>query len=92
MFGQINKITSLADKRDLLVELVRTDANTMPGCRSYMVALDSTDDTVIWVTEVWDNAEMQKASMSIPSVKASVEKAMPMIAGFETVATIIPIA
>ena len=33
---------------------------------------------------------LEKMSMDIPDVKASVEQAMPMIAGFETVATTIP--
>lgn len=49
---------------------------------------DSTD--IIRVTEVWENADMHAASLDLPDVKAAVEKAMPMIAGFETVAKTIP--
>lgn len=91
MFGQINKITAVAGKRDELVRLVLTGSDQMPGCRFYIVAIDADDAHTIWVTEVWDSVESQKASMAIPSVKASVEEAMSMIADFETVATTIPI-
>lgn len=90
MFGQINRITAVAGKRDEVERLVRSGSDQMPGCRSYIVAKDAGDADVIWVTEVWDNAEMHAASMDIPEVKAAVTQAMPMIAGFETVATTVP--
>jgi quinol monooxygenase YgiN len=90
MFGQINRITTVAGKRDEVVQLVLSGSDNMPGCRSYLVARDADNADIIWVTEVWNSADMHKASMHIPEVEASVEKAMPMIAGFETVATIIP--
>lgn len=90
MFGQINKITTVAGKRNEVVRLVMNGSDEMPGCHSYIVAKDAQDADVIWVSEVWDSAEMQKASMDIPDVKQSVEQAMPMIAGFETIATTVP--
>ena len=90
MFGQINKITTVPGKRDEVVRLVMNGSDEMPGCHSYIVAKDAQDADVIWVSEVWDSAEMQKASMEIPDVKQSVEQAMPMIAGFETIATTVP--
>ena len=89
MFGQINKITAVSGKRDAVAALVRSGSDTMPGCRAYIVGKDATDADVIWVTEVWDSADHQKASMDLPEVKASVGAALPMIAGFETVATTI---
>jgi quinol monooxygenase YgiN len=90
MFGQINKITAAAGKREELLRLVISGSDKMPGCRSFVVAKDAEDADVIWVTEVWDSPDLHKASMDIPDVKASVEQAMPMIARFETVATTIP--
>ena len=90
MFGQINRITAVAGKRDEVEQLVRSGSDSMPGCRSYIVAKDADDADVIWVTEVWDSAEMHAASMDIPEVKAAVTQAMPMIAGYETVATTSP--
>ena len=90
MFGQINKITTVPGKRDEVVRLVMNGSDEMPGCHSYIVAKDAQDADVIWVSEVWDSAEMQKASIDISYVKESVEQAMPMIAGFETIATTVP--
>jgi quinol monooxygenase YgiN len=90
MFGQINKIIAVAGKRDELLRLILSGSEDMPGCRSYVVAKDADNPDVIWVTEVWENADMHAASMDIPEVKASVGQAMPMIAGFETIATTIP--
>lgn len=90
MFGQINKIIAIAGKRDELIRLVMSGSQKLPGCRSYIVAKDANDSDVVWVTEVWDSADMHAASMDIPDVKASVGKAMPLIAGFETVATTVP--
>ena len=69
MFGQINKITTVPGKRDEVVRLVMNGSDEMPGCHSYIVAKDAQDADVIWVSEVWDSAEMQKASMDIPNVK-----------------------
>ena len=91
MFGQINRIKTVAGKRDEVERLVRSGSDQMPGCRSYIVAKDAGDADAIWVTEVWDSAEMHAASMDIPEVKAAVTQAMPMIAGYETVATTSPV-
>lgn len=90
MFGQINKITVVSGKREKVLQLVMSGSDKMPGCRSYIAAKDAEHHDVIWVTEVWDSADFHTASMSIPDVKASVVRAMPMIACFETVATTIP--
>jgi hypothetical protein len=43
------------------------------------------------ITAVAGSAEMHAASMDIPEVKAAVTQAMPMIAGYETVATTSPV-
>lgn len=91
MFGQINKITIADGKRDEVIRLVMSGADRMPGNRAYIVAKDADAADVIWVTEVWDSAEMQAASLDIPEVKTAVAQAMPLITGFETVATLAPV-
>ena len=90
MVGQINKNTTAPGKHDEMVRLVMIGSDHMPGCHSYIIGKDADDDDTIWVSEVWDNAEVQRASMDLPGVRAAVEKAMPMIAGFETIATTVP--
>ena len=91
VFGQINRILAVPGRRDELLRLVLQGADGMPGCRSYVVAADAGDDDTIWVTEVWESAEHHAASLDLPAVKASMTEAMPLIAGFETVATTSPI-
>jgi quinol monooxygenase YgiN len=54
----------------------------MPRCLSYVVAKDPSDANTIWITEVWDNQDSHKASLSLPSVKQAIARGMPLIAGF----------
>lgn len=91
MHGLINKMKAHPGRRDELVKLMLSGIDGMPGCLSYVVAVDPTDEDAIWVTEVWDNAESHKASLSIPAVKAVIAQAMPLIAGFETSITTEPV-
>lgn len=91
MYGLINKMKAQAGKRDELLKLMLGGVDGMPGCLSYVVAVDPADADAIWITEVWDNAENHKASLSIPAVKAVIAQAMPLIAGFETSITTEPV-
>lgn len=91
MFGMISKFKAQPGQRDALVKLMLGAIDGMPGCLSYVVALDPADADAIWITEVWDSAENHKASLSIPAVKAVIEKAMPLIASFETSVTTEPV-
>lgn len=79
MFGLIGKMTAKAGQRDALIALILEGADTMPGCISYVVAKDADNENDIWITEVWDSAASHAASLSLPSVVASIEKAMPLI-------------
>lgn len=54
----------------------------MPGCLSYIVAKDPTDDNALWITEVWDSQASHTASLTLPSVKDAISKGRPLIAGF----------
>ena len=67
MYGLIAKITAIAGKRDEFIGVLTKSASAMPDCFSYVVAKDSTDNDVIWVTEVWDSAASHDASLSLPA-------------------------
>ena len=56
----------------------------MPGCRSYVLALDGADEDALWITEVWDDQASHDASLSIRSVQQTISRAGPLIAGFGT--------
>ncbi len=85
MYGLIGRLIAAPGQRDtllaILMENVQSDVR-MPGCLSYIVARDPADPAGIWVTEVWDSAESHKASLALPSVKAAISRARPLIAGF----------
>jgi quinol monooxygenase YgiN len=82
MFGLIGKIVATPGKRDDLADILRTGTAEMPGCVSYVVALDPKDENALWVTEVWDSQASHKASLKLPAVQAAIEKGRSMIAAF----------
>jgi len=63
----------------------------MPNCLNYVVARDPSDADAIWITEVWDSEVSHKASLALPTVRAAVAEAMPMIQGFDSATPTEPI-
>ncbi|HEY1307822.1 MAG TPA: antibiotic biosynthesis monooxygenase [Vicinamibacterales bacterium] len=82
MYGLIGKMTTVAGKRDELVAILLEGTTGMPGCLSYIIAIDPDDDDGIWITEAWDSRASHEASLSLPSVKNAIAKGRPLIAGF----------
>ena len=82
MHGLIGKMLAHPGKRDELLSLLLSEIGEMPGCFSYVIATDPANENAIWITEVWDSDASHKASLSIPAVKATIARAMPLIAGF----------
>ena len=83
MYGLIGRITAKPGKRDALVAILLEGIKDMPGCLSYIVAEDPTDQDAIWVTETWDNKDSHQASLSLPSVQEAMAKGRPLIARFD---------
>lgn len=83
MYGLIGRIVAVPGGRDTIIEALLAGVHGMPGCLSYIVAREPSDDISIWVTEVWDSPESHKASLALPSVQAAIMVARPLIAGFE---------
>jgi quinol monooxygenase YgiN len=82
MYGLIGKMLAVPGKRDELVGILLEGTGAMPGCLSYVIALDPADESGIWVTEVWDSQANHVASLKLPAVQAAIAKGRPMIAGF----------
>lgn len=82
MYGLIGKMTAVSGQRDALIAILLEGVRDMPGCLSYVVAKDPSDTNAIWITEVWDNQDSHKASLSLPSVKQAIARGKPLIAGF----------
>lgn len=83
MSGLIGRMKVVPGQRDAMVSILLHGVSGMPGCLSYVVAQDPADPDAIWVTEVWDNQESHKASLSLPSVKDAISRGRPLIASFE---------
>jgi quinol monooxygenase YgiN len=83
MCGLIGKLIAVEGKRDELVAILLEGMQDMPGCFSYIVALDPTDSNGIWVTEVWQDQASHQASLAMPSVQNAISRGRPLIAGFE---------
>lgn len=88
MYGLITRIRCFAGQRDSLVSILLAGTRAMPGCRSYVIAADTSDHDSLWLTEVWVSQSDHRASMALPEVQAAMAKGRPLIAGlgerFET--------
>jgi len=82
MYGLIGRMLASPGKREELLAIMLDGSTSMPGCRSYVIARDPASDDGIWITEVWDSKEQHAASLEIPAVRQTINKAMPLIAGF----------
>jgi quinol monooxygenase YgiN len=91
MWGMIAKIIVAPGKREEMIGVLRGSAADMPGCFSYVVAEDSADENVVWVTEVWDSQASHEASLQLPAVRKAIPQAKPIMTGFEKVAELRPV-
>lgn len=82
MYGLIGKMIATPGQREALAEILLEGTQEMPGCLSYVVAIDPAEPEALWITEVWESKECHEASLNSPSVKAAIAKGRPLIAGF----------
>jgi quinol monooxygenase YgiN len=91
MYGLVVKLTAVPNKRDEMIAILKESATAMPGCLSYVLAKDSADENVVWVTEVWESAASHDASLSLPSVKNAMPRVKPLLSNFERIAITTPV-
>ena len=82
MFGLIGKMLATPGKRDELIDILNVGIRDMPGCKSYLIAKDPSDDNAIWITEVWESQADHLDSLKLANVQAAIAKGRPLIAGF----------
>ncbi len=82
-YGYIGSMRTRPQRRDEVIEILLSGADGLraAGCQLYAVATDAADDSVIWVTEIWDSAEQHDASLQLPETRAAIGQAMPMLTG-----------
>lgn len=91
MYGLIVKMKVVPGKREEMVGILKESAAEMPGCFSYVVANDSADKDVLWVTEVWDTVASHDASLLLPRMKNVIPRAKELVASLEKIAVTSPI-
>jgi quinol monooxygenase YgiN len=91
MYGLIGKMIAVAEQRENLIAILLEGIQDMPGCLSYVVAKDPADADAIWITEVWDDEQSHKASLSLPAIQSSISRGRPLIAGFDHGVTTEPV-
>jgi quinol monooxygenase YgiN len=84
MYGLIGKIITVSVQRDALIAILLEGTKKMPGCLSYIVAKDPSDENAIWITEVWDSKTSHEESLKLPAVQQAISKGRPLIAGLGT--------
>ena len=82
MYGLIGKMLATEGNRSELAKILINGVAGMPGCLSYVVAEDKSDENALWITEVWESQEHHTASLTLPSVQDAIAKGRPLIAGF----------
>jgi len=91
MFGLIGQMIAVPGQRDALISILLEGTHEMPGCLSYIVAKDTTDENAIWITEVWDSEASHQASLALPQVKSAITRGRPLIAKFASSTTTKPV-
>ncbi|MFD0679299.1 MULTISPECIES: putative quinol monooxygenase [unclassified Paenibacillus] len=85
-FGMYVKFTAKSGQRDALANILldsAASAQSLKECELYIVNISDTEPDTIWVTEVWSDPEAHEASLAQEETKASIQLAMPLIAGVE---------
>jgi quinol monooxygenase YgiN len=77
MYGLIGKMITAQGKADELAQVLIGGITNMPGCLSYIVAKDNTEDNSLWATEVWEYNGKHSASLALPSVIDAISKGRP---------------
>jgi quinol monooxygenase YgiN len=90
-YGMIGKMVAKPGQRESLAAILLEDVSTMPGCLSYVIAEDPAAPDTLWITEAWESKAAHAASLALPSVKAAIGRARPLIAGMDIVAETIPL-
>lgn len=76
---------------ELLAVLMEHSMDAFPGCLVYRVFRDPDQKEMIWIFEEWESEEAHKNSLTVPSIREAIERAMPLIACFPHQYRLIPV-
>lgn len=82
MYGLIGRFVCEPGTRRQLAEILGS-IGAMPGCLSYVVALDAEHEDGVWVTEVWTDEAAHAASLELARVQAAIAACRRYITGMD---------
>ena len=80
MYGLIGRMTAVTGQREALIGVLLHAVSGLPGCLSYIIARDPSNEDSVWITEVWIDTLSHQAALSLPAVKQALEQGRPLIA------------
>jgi len=83
MYAMTGTLIAQNGKRGELLEILKEAASLVgnfPGCRLYVVSEDCSNETHVWVFEVWSDKQIHDSSLSDERVRALIGKAKPLLA------------
>lgn len=73
---------SPGNREALLAVLTRPSADlAAAGCLMYEVGVNDEDPDAVFVSELWESAEAHAQSLELPSVRAAITEARPLMSG-----------
>jgi quinol monooxygenase YgiN len=85
-FGMHNRFTAQSGQADALMEILLSAAEGLranDACLLYLVSRSPENPDVLWVTEAWTSKDAHDESLQDETVRAAVQRALPMITGVE---------
>jgi quinol monooxygenase YgiN len=82
-FANIGTLGTVPGRRDELVALLTRPSEELAaiGCRLYEVGVSPDEPDTVFVAELWESADAHSASLQLPSVRAAIAEARPLLSG-----------
>lgn len=94
MYGLMGKLKAHAGQRDALIQHLMDGVKilrSMKGCYLYVISAATDDPDTVWITEVWEDSEAHRASLTNDDIRAVITAARPLIAALPDGFEIIPL-
>lgn len=82
-YANVGTLGAAPGRRDELVGLLARRSPDLEGagCLLYEVGVDEVHPDTVFVVELWTSREAHEASLGLPSVRAAIEEARPLLSG-----------
>lgn len=83
MYAMTGRLLAQKGRRSELIDILKQAAHLVgeiPQCRLYVVNEDLSNETHVWIYELWDDKESHDASLGNEQVRALIADARPLLA------------